>query len=197
MLNPDTLRLALSPLDDTRVAREPEQGGAMIAAMQNRQRGVLPPAAPTISASRTALGRSESRDAATDAAMAFVAGRWRSAALVAVRGASAIGYRGHGVASIADLELPLDDNSTIGRVVASKQVLTAVLAAGALDPLGRALNMPATLAAAPVLVGGDVIAVIAVGDSIHGIADTAAVDELGVLAIALGDAYERIRNLGS
>jgi len=203
LLNPDTLRFALSPLDDTRVAKDHEQSGGMLA-MQNksmqsksglthRQRGILPPAAPTLSITRAALARAATRDAATDAAMAFIAGRWRSAIIVAVRDRVAIGYRGHGVADVSELELPVDEPSTIERVVTTRQVSTEVVEAGAIDVLARALNVPTMVAAAPVVVGGSVIAVIAVGDSIHGIADTSAVDELGALSIALGEAYDRIR----
>ena len=162
--------------------------------LNNRQRSVLPPAAPTIAMSRTALARAETRNAATDAAMAFISGRWRSAIILALRDAVAIGYRGHGVGDVSELELPLDAPSVIGRVVATQQVSTATLSPGTLDPLARSLQMPTTLAAAPVVVGGNTIAIIAVGDSIHGTADTSATEELGALAIGLGEAYDRIRN---
>lgn len=205
LLNPDTLRYALSSLDDTRVAKDHEQASGMLASLQNksmqtksmlnnRQRSVLPPAAPTIAMSRTALARAETRNAATDAAMAFISGRWRSAIILALRDAVAIGYRGHGVGDVSELELPLDAPSVIGRVVATQQVSTATLSPGTLDPLARSLQMPTTLAAAPVVVGGNTIAIIAVGDSIHGTADTSATEELGALAIGLGEAYDRIRN---
>ncbi len=205
LLNPDTLRYALSSLDDTRVAKDHDQASGMLASLQNksmqtksmlnnRQRSVLPPAAPTVSMSRTALARAETRNAATEAAMAFISGRWRSAIILALRDAVAIGYRGHGVGDVSELELPLDAPSVIARAVATQQVSTATLSPGTLDPLARSLQMPTTLAAAPVLVGSNTIAIIAVGDSIHGTADTSATEELGALAIALGEAYDRIRN---
>lgn len=195
-LDPDSIRLALSDLDDERVVKSAPSGSGSLPAASSapiRVRSTLPPVAPTIDATRISLSNATSREAATDLAMAFVAGRWVSALVVAVRRTSAIGYRGHGIDGVTELELPLDVPSTIQRVVTSKQLSTAVLSSIAQDRLVRALRMPATIAAAPVLVASQVVAVIATGDSIHGIGDTSAPDELGLLAIALGDAYDRIR----
>ena len=191
ILDPDSIRLALSDLDDERVAKDPNAASA--SGPHIRIRSTLPPVAPTIAATRMSLANATSREAATDLAMAFVAGRWMSALVVAVRQTSAIGYRGHGIDGVTELELPLDVPSTIQRVVTTKQLSTSVLSSIAQDRLVRALRMPSTIAAAPVLVATQVVAVIATGDSIHGIADTAAPGELGLLAIALGEAYDRIR----
>ena len=206
LLDPDSVRHALSALDDARVAKDPSQSGMITVAASPlgtgpvvtspstvRIRSTLPPVAPKIEATRLSLARAETRDGATDLALAFLAGRWLSALIAAVRNTSAIGYRGHGIEGVTELELPLDAPSTIQRVIATKQLSTSVLSSIAQDQLVRALRMPQMIAAAPVIVGGEVVAVIATGDSIHGVADTAAAGELGMLAIALGEAYERIR----
>jgi hypothetical protein len=184
MLDPDSIRMALSSLDDVRVAKDPTQSGLL----QSR----LPPAAPTIDATRLALDHAASRDAASDLAMKYIAGRWRSGAIVAIREATAIGHRGHGIVDLAELHLPLRLASTIQRAIQSKRVATSSPASPAQDQLIRVLRTNA-VAAAPIVVGDDTVAAIAVGDSIHGAADSNAATELGQLAQALGSAYARIQ----
>lgn len=194
LLNPDTLRLSLSSLDDTRVAKDPSQSGIMVSrTMSSRHHAAMPPVAQTLATTRAALAFADSRDSATDVAMTFISGRWRSAVIVAVRGTSAIGYRGHAVPGVAEVELALDPTTAIGTVVATKQPFTLGAASVATDPLGRVLNRPTMIAVAPVVVAGNVIAAIAAGDSAHGASDPAAIDELTGIATALGETYERIR----
>lgn len=194
LLNPDTLRMSLSTLDDSRVARDPSQSGMTLSSpTSSRLRAQLPPVAQTLATTRAALAFAETRDSATDVAMTFISGRWRSALIFAVRGVAAIGYRGHAVANVTGVELRLEPTSTIGRVVASKQPVALTESAVAGDPLWRSLNMPSAIVAAPLVVAGDVIAVIAAGDSAQGPGDSAAIGDLAGIATALGEAYERIR----
>ena len=199
MLDPDSMRLALSDLDDARVAKDPTQSGLLqIGAMAGSssikiQPGkTLPSAAPTIAATKLALEHCGSRDAASDLAISFIAGRWYSGAIVVIRDDTAIGYRGHGIADLAELHLPLRLASTIQRAIQSKRVEKSSPSSPAQDQLVKVLRTTA-IVAAPVLVGDELVAVVTAGESIHGAADSTAANELGQLAQALGDAYDRIR----
>jgi hypothetical protein len=190
MLDPDSMRLALSPLDDERVAKDPTQSGLLnIGVMSGR---ALPTAAPTIGAIRLALEHAATRDAASDLAMSFIAGRWRSGAIVAIREEHAVGFRGHGIADLAELRLPLKLASTIQRAIQTKKIATSSPASPAQDQLVRVMKANAIIAA-PIAVADEVVAAVAAGDSIHGAADSNAATELGQLAQALGNAYARIQ----
>jgi hypothetical protein len=191
MFDPDSMRMALSSLDDGRVAKDPSQSGLLnIGAMSSVK--ILPPAAPTIAATKLALEHAGSRDAATDLAMSFIAGRWRAGAIAAIRDDNAVGYRGHGIVDLAELHLPLRLPSTIQRAIQTKRVAQVSPPSPAQDQLAKVLRATMIMAA-PVVVGDEILAVVTAGDSIHGAADTNAPTELGQLAQALGDAYDRIR----
>ena len=206
MLDPDSIRMALSDLDDERVSKDPTQSGLLqVNAMASASSAALkitktnasgafrlPDAAPTISKTQLALEQAANRDKASDIAMSFVAGRWRTGAIVVIRDGTAIGYRGHGVADLAELHLPLRLASTIQRAFETKRLANSSPPSPAQDQLVRVLRA-SVIAAAPVVVADNVIAVIATGDSILGAADTTAHTELGQLAQALGAAYDRIR----
>lgn len=205
MLDPDSVRMALSDLDDERVSKDPTQSGLLqINAMASssgsfRASGTnisgafkLPPAAPTIDATKLALEHAATRDAASDLAMSFIAGRWRTGAIVVIREATAIGYRGHGISDLAELHLPLRLPSTIQRAIETKRLANSAPPSPAQDQLVRVMKSTA-ITAVPVVVADNAIATIAVGESILGAADTSAAAELGQLAQALGGAYDRIR----
>jgi len=206
MLDPDSIRMALSDLDDERVSKDPTQSGLLqINAMASASSGgfrasgtnisgafKLPPAAPTIDATKLALEHAATRDAASDLAMSFIAGRWRTGAIVVIREATAIGYRGHGIADLAELHLPLRLPSTIQRAIETKRLANSAPPSPAQDQLVRVMKSTA-ITAVPVVVADNAIATIAVGESILGAADTSAPAELGQLAQALGGAYDRIR----
>jgi len=204
MLDPDSMRMALSDLDDERVVKDPTQSGllqvnakgsgATVKMNRTNTSGAfrLPDAAPSIEATKLALEHVGTRDAASDLAMSFVAGRWRSGAIVVIREGTAIGYRGHGIADLAELRLPLRLASTVQRAIEAKRLANSSPPSPAQDQLVRVLRASA-IVAAPVVVGEEVLAVIATGESIHGAADAAAAAELGQLAQALGAAYDRIR----
>ena len=206
MLDPDSIRMALSDLDDERVSKDFTQSGllqvnTMAAASSGtfRPSGTnlsgafrLPAAAPKIDATKRALEQAATRDAASDVAMSFVAGRWRTGAIIVIRDGTAIGYRGHGIADLAELHLPLRLASTIQRAIETKRPATTSPPSPAQDQLVSVMKS-AAITAAPVVVGDNAIAVIAVGESILGAADTSAPAELAQLALALGAAYDRIR----
>jgi hypothetical protein len=191
-LDPETIRLALTDLDDVRVAKDDK----ITIPPANAQRGAstLPPAPPSLDATRSALDQATSRDAATDAAMKFVAGRWRAGLVLALRGTSAVGYRGHGpaIGALHTISVSLADPSTVQRAVETRRTSIQLVNGSAQDELSRRLGT-SSLSASPVLLGGQVVAVIAVGDPIHGLGDTErTVGELGKLSQMLGAAYERL-----
>ena len=200
LLDPDSMRAALTDLDDVRVARDPSQSGPLAAPARPsapvlpRTRTPLPPPPPTLEVTRLALDRATTRDAATDQAISYIAGRWVAGAVLAIRGETAIGYRGHGPLPAPEtIALSLSAPSTLQRAVETRRTAIAAPSSEVQDELSRLLGAPTQLTAAPVLVGDHVVAVIAVGQPILGAADLdAATADAGHLAHALGRAYERI-----
>jgi type II secretion system (T2SS) protein E len=191
MLDPDSIRASLSSLDDERVAKDHSQSAMpLLSSPGLRVRSTLPPVAPTLDATCAALERATTREAATDLALAFVAGRWLSGLVLAIRGPCALGYRGHAIEGAIELELPLDATPVLQNAVATRAPVTQP--PGPQDRLGRALRAPSALTAVPIVVAGEVIAVLATGDTIH-MADAKAPNDLARLGEALGAAYDRIR----
>jgi hypothetical protein len=202
LLDPDSVRLALSDLDDSRVAKDPTQSGMFT--LQNstaqspvgiRAAGSTQPPPVSLATTRQALDAATSREAATSLVMAFLVGRWQTSVIFAVRASTAIGYRAHNATitgDVARLAVPLSLPSTIQRAVSSKQPSTLAPESAAQDQLARVLGGPAMITAAPVLVAHQVVAVIATGDPQRG-GDRTAATELAELAETLGAAYERTR----
>jgi len=193
LLDPETIRLALTDLDDVRVAKD-DKVGTIPPTNAARGGSTLPPAPPSLDTTRSALDQADSRDAATDVAMKFVAGRWRSGLVLALRGTSAVGYRGHGssVGSLHTLSVSLADPSTVQRAIETRRTSIQLVNGSAQDELARRLGTSA-LSASPVLLAGQVVAVIVVGDPIRGLGDTErTVGELCKLTQMLGAAYERL-----
>jgi hypothetical protein len=220
-LDPASVRLALTDLDDVRVDKDPSQSGQInkIGASSTLppQNSSSTPAAPnlpsqlmpamgrtsraqtadprvtrpmSIGAMSVGLEHTQSREGATDLVLAYVATRWRSGLVLAIRDKKAMGYRGHGVQMPELVQVPLEIPSTVQRAVETRFVSAESPKTPAQDMLVRALDNPAMPAAAPVLVGGQPVAVILVGDAIDGDANAAA--DLAMLAEALGTAYQRI-----
>ena len=204
MLDPDSVRLALSDLDDVRVEKDPSQSlTAMMAskqsgpAIQSRTKRItLPRVAPSFEMTREQLEITDNRDHATELAMTFVAGRWRSGIVMVIRESTAIGYRGHGLnasGEITQVGLSLELPSTIQRAVQTERPSTQLPSSASQTELSRLLGKPSQISAAPISVAGQVVAAIAVGDSIHGPGDTDASTALAGLAEILSHTYERIR----
>ncbi|HEX4451229.1 MAG TPA: hypothetical protein VH143_10185 [Kofleriaceae bacterium] len=195
LLDPDSVRLALSDLDDSRVSKDPTQSGMFVLPSGRSAGSTLPPPVSLVQ-TRHALEAAPTREAATSVAMAFLAGRWQSAVIFAVRATTALGYRAHNAlvaGEIARVAIALSLPSTIQRAVSSKQPSTMVPEGAAQDQLSRLLGAPSTLTAAPVLVAQQVVAVIATGDPQRGAGDRSAATDLAELAESLGAAYERTR----
>ncbi len=216
-LDPASVRLALTDLDDVRVDKDPSQSGQIpkVGAGSTLPPANAVPAAPTLPAQpKPATGRNlrpapagatrpmsigamsvglehtQTREGATDLVLAYVATRWRSGLVLAIRDKKAMGYRGHGVSMPELVQVPLHIPSTVQRAVDTRFVSADAPATPAQEALVRALEGPSNPAAAPVLVGGVPVAVIVVGDPIDGDANAAA--DLAMLAEALGTAYQRI-----
>jgi hypothetical protein len=217
-LDPASVRLALTDLDDVRVDKDPSQSGQIpkIGASSTLPPANVPaaPSLPThaipamgrtsraqtadprvtrpmsIGAMSVGLEHTQSREGATDLVLAYVATRWRSGLVLAIRDKKAIGYRGHGVSMPELVQVPLEIPSTVQRAIETRFVSAESPKTPAQEALVRALGDPAMPAAAPVLVGGAPVAVILVGDAFDGDANAAA--DLAMLAEALGTAYQRI-----
>jgi hypothetical protein len=223
-LDPESIRLSLTDLDDVRVTKDPAQSG------QIPKVGTLPPSnrpmttPPALSAlaagtvtSRTradskppltakpapkpmsletmthGLETATTREAATDVVLKYIATRWSAGLVLAIRDKAAIGYRGHGVVAPESVTVSLGSPSTVQRAVQTRFVSIEAPSGVGQSALAHALNKPEAPAAAPIIVGGQAVAVIAVSDPLEGphARDIAAAD-LALLAEALGSAYKRI-----
>jgi hypothetical protein len=79
-LDPDSVRLALTDLDDARVDKDFTQSGQFTI-----PRAPTVPPRMTLDLVKAALDRAQGRDAATDAAVGMIAGHWSSGLVLAVR----------------------------------------------------------------------------------------------------------------
>lgn len=166
-LDPDSVRLALTDLDDARVDKDFTQSGQFTI-----PRAPTMPGRVTLDVVKSALDRCSARDAATDAVVGFIAGTWSAGLVLAVRDGSAVGVRGHNVRLPETVRVPYGPLATLAR---------------ALRP---ALANAAAPEVAPVLVKGTPVAAIAVGEPL-GDADEASA-QLGRLSELLGKTYERL-----
>ncbi len=144
--------------------------------------GKLPPPAANITKD---IEKAMSRATADRLLMKHAATRWNSLLLVTIAADRAKGARGHGSRLQAGVE-------AIDVAIASSILLQAVVdPAAALpdgkDPLFELLGGPAHPSSAAVVVGDQVVAVLAAGDAIDG----GNPDELASLAGALAVAYQR------
>jgi hypothetical protein len=200
-LDPESVRLSLTDLDDARVTKDPTQSGQLTAAAKaqprpgSKARTTLPPPPPTIAATSEALELAGSRDDATEAVIRFLAGHWVAGLVLAIREEAAIGYRGHGdaIGQVESLVVSLLSPSTVQRAVETRKTAIQGYTSATQEELARRLGTVSP-SASPVLVTGQVVAVIVVGDAIHGkLGDTErALAELGKLAQLLGTAWERV-----
>lgn len=218
-LDPESIRMSLTDLDDVRVAKDHSQTGPL-----PKTPGTLPPSnkpvttPPPLSglsaagarpksatnpkplsrpmaleAMQAGLDTATTREAATDLVLEYIATRWLAGLVLAIRDKAAIGYRGHGVTSPELVTVSLGSPSTVQRAVQTRFVSIEAPAGVGQSALTHALNGPRAPAAAPVVVNGQPVAVIAVADPVEGphARDMAAAD-LAMLAEALGGAYKRI-----
>jgi len=159
----------------------------------NAQAGKTATRPMSLEAMTVGLQNATTREAATDLALSYVATRWSAGLVLAIRDKTAIGYRGHGVASPESVTVSLGSPSTVQRAVQTKFVSIEAPSGVGQSALTHALNGSRAPAAAPIVVNGQPVAVIAVSDPLEGpqARDMAAAD-LAKLAEALGSAYKRI-----
>lgn len=186
-LDPDSVRLALTDLDDVRVDKDFTQSGQFT--LPRAQ--TAPPGPMSFDVAKTSLERATSRDAVTDVAIACIAGRWNAGLVLLVRDQQALGYRGHNVKLPETVTIALTQPSTVARAVETKKPSSQAAVGPAQAGLKHALANATALAAAPVLVKGLAVAVLAVGDPVGTPAEDALAD-LGKLAELLGRALERL-----
>jgi len=211
-LDPDSVRLALTDLDDARVDKDPSQSGQFSTqtppggvnrmtrpsdppprARTEPPRTTLPPPPPSLDSTRAALEGVTSRDAATDRVLAYLAGRWVTGLVLAIREGSAIGYRGVNVKLPEMVAIELDKPSTVHKALETRRTSSETASGPAQAALLAALANPRGPVVAPVLVRGLAVAVLAVGDPIAGPGDAEdAIDALTTLAELLGATYERV-----
>jgi hypothetical protein len=227
-LDPESIRLSLTDLDDARVDKDPGQSGqlpkvssqqlpivgttqplptmARVASSPRVSLGPSRPASPSSPPPQAApaprkisleslnegLAQATSREAATDVALEYVATRWTTGLVLGLRERAAIGYRGYRVVAPESVTVSLGSPSTVQRAVQSRFVSVETPQGVGQSALSHALGGSRAPAAAPIIVGVQVVAVIAVGDPIDGVAarDLAAAD-LAALAEALATAYAR------
>ncbi|HTL37317.1 MAG TPA: hypothetical protein VL326_29490 [Kofleriaceae bacterium] len=121
--------------------------------------------------------------------MAYVAKHWRAGLLARLEGDFAVGVRGHGpdLEPATSVRVPLAEPSLVAVAAGSRRATHEAPSSDTQTHLGILLGSPATPAAAPIIVGKRVEAVLAVGDPNNG----ASLAELDRLVDALGAAYDR------
>jgi hypothetical protein len=155
---------------------------------------VRPPRSPTspIDATLEEIDRAITAGAVERLVMAYAAKRWRAALLVKLHGDRAIGVRGHGSAleHPEQVAVPLAPPSMLTIARDTRHHTTERPQSPNQFFVQRLLELPSAPAAAPVVVGAGVEAVLVVGDVIGGNANDS-LAELDRLADALGAAYVR------
>ena len=138
------------------------------------------------------IDRAINRAAAEQHAMLFASRRWHASLLVTASDGVLLGRRGHGakLGSVDSIILPTDAPSIL-QVAYSTGAATSVVPDGAVQRrISELLGNARAPSAAPILVHGQPVAVIAVGDTAtHELKNPLA--KLAALADALGAAYER------
>jgi len=155
---------------------------------------VRPPPSPVapIDSTLDEIDRAITAGAVERIVMAYAAKRWRAALLAKLDGNRALGVRGHGKAleQPEQIAIPLLPPSMLTLARDTRKATTARPVSPNQYFLQRLLDTPTEPAAAPVIVGDHVNAVLAVGDVIEGPAGDS-LTELDRLADALGAAYVR------
>jgi hypothetical protein len=151
---------------------------------------------PALASALTALAGARAIDEATDAAVAYLAGRFAHAVLFTINEGAAFGDRGHGDQLTAELihaiAIPLSAPSVVQVAHDTRRTATgAPVTSGRIqDRLARTLGNPPALAAVPIEVDDRVAYVIAVGDTTGDA--TSAAGDLERLGDGLAAAYQRL-----
>jgi hypothetical protein len=143
------------------------------------------------------LLRAEDRDAAEHHAIELATRWWQAALLVHVAEGAALGRCGTGgrLGAADGIILPIDEPSTMQVAYATRGATIKAPGGDIQDRLTALLGDPTGPAAAPVLVGGAVVAVLVVGDPAAPELRNP-LGKLTALADALGVVYERLGHAG-
>ncbi|MEZ4400255.1 MAG: hypothetical protein R3B06_09565 [Kofleriaceae bacterium] len=199
---PSTPVFNLVDLDDGRVQRDHSQVRMAPTSPAARVTvAAAPPSAATATLTRrdaeAALAAATERDAIADLAVAYARSAWGGAVVLVVREGLAVGHRGFGgqvtPAALAALTIPLGQPSIFATVVDSGRAVVGRPAPGGLVQ-ARFLRLFEGLAPdaalAPVAVRGRVV------NLVFAVAPRAplavAAHDLGLIAAAMGEAYERL-----
>ncbi len=139
------------------------------------------------------IDRAINRASAEQHAMMFASRRWNASLLVTVSDGVLLGRRGHGakLGSVDSIILPTDAPSILQVAYATGAATSVAPDSAVQRRLTELLGNARAPAAAPILVGGTPVAVIAVGDTAtHELKNPLV--KLAALADALGAAYERL-----
>ncbi len=171
--------------------------------MESLARGTQPPSREAVQLTQLAetldaLAAARTHDDIADAAMRFIASRWRAALLLAVEGHEVTGLRGHGAKLSAEvvrsISISLDTPSIIESAHRTPGKLITRLPPGGdeihdhLEPL---LGVPRFPAAVGIAVGNACDYVLLIGDP-NGADVEAATGDLNRIATALAAAYTRL-----
>jgi Type II secretion system (T2SS), protein E, N-terminal domain len=155
--------LRLAALDDEEVARGPTDGaGTGISRWAEPSRSTAPP--QRWATALDAMAQAHSRDQVVDAAFSALQARWSAAVLFSVKAEAALAQRGFGgmlrAEAIDTVVIPLHSASIVRTAWETRQLSTSSVSSAVQDRLLRLLASDCA-AAAPVVVAGRVVAVIA------------------------------------
>ncbi|MBX3156471.1 MAG: hypothetical protein KF773_10765 [Deltaproteobacteria bacterium] len=182
------------PVDTSAPAAAPRGTPSAITTALASGSGAMPQHLLTLQDTIAAIEEADRRAEALEIAMRFVAGRWSSSLLVAIRGNTAYGVRGHGrllatEQAVRGVIVPLDAPSAIRTVHATRRLITEPPPPGSVqEEVSRVLGDPRWPMAAPISTGTLVAGVLVVGDTLLG--DDSEAD-LALVAVTLGTAYAR------
>ncbi|MDX2093945.1 MAG: hypothetical protein SFX73_39290 [Kofleriaceae bacterium] len=162
---------------------------------------MLDPALPTrtipsvtkeLDGTLTQIDRAINRAAAEQHAITFASRLWQSALLLRIADGAALGRRGHGprLGAIDSIILPIDEPSLVQVAYETRGATIKAPGGVVQERLAALLGDPAGPAAAPVIVAGNVEAVLVVGEPSSELRNP--LGKLAALADALGSAYERL-----
>lgn len=123
--------------------------------------------------------------------MAYVARRWQTSLLAKVKPGLVVGTRGHNIDHPETIRLSLTEPSMLTIAAGSRHATQDTPATPTQQRLHAIMGAPSTLAAAPIIVGKRVDAVLVVGEPTEG----ASLAELDRLVDALGAAYDRFSQI--
>jgi hypothetical protein len=174
------------PVADTQLVTQP----AVLALPTITTASTIGIAPPPPNAVAREIERALSRATADRLVLKHGAAGWKSILLLSIDGEVARGNRGQGprLAAAASLQIPIA-TSPLLRNARDSRSLTMTTTTGAHGPLAELLGIPA--AVVPILVDDEPVAFLAGGEPLGELSPT--MEELQILATALGNAYRRFR----